>query len=282
MAIQVVTDSASDIPVDVATRLGVAVVPLNIHFGVRTFKDHVTITPDEFYSMLADSQELPKTSQASPGEFAEVYDRLGESADGIVSIHVSSKISGTYNSAVQAARLTSANCAVELVDSTQGSMGLGLVVIAAAEAANGGGGLDEVAALARDASGRAQCFTLLETLEYLRRGGRIGRAQALLGSILKIKPMVILKDGEAHPLGKERTFRKALLRMKETARGFAPVESLAVMHSTSPELARELADDLRDLLPEGAHPYVTRFSPVLGVYTGPGAIGIALLQAAPS
>ncbi len=282
MAVQVVTDSASDIPLDIATRLGVAVVPLNIHFGVRTFKDHVTITPDEFYSMLAHSRELPKTSQASPGEFAEVYDQLGESADGIVSIHVSSKISGTYNSAVQAARLTSADCAVELVDSAQGSMGLGLVVIAAAEAANAGFGLDEVAALARDASGRAQCFTLLQTLEYLRRGGRIGRAQALLGSILKIKPMVILKDGEAHPLGKERTFRKALLRMKETARGFAPVESLAVMHSTSPELARELADDLRDLLPEGADPYVTRFSPVLGVYTGPGAIGIALLQAAPS
>ena len=281
MAVQVVTDSSSDIPAETAERLGIAVVPLNIHFGTQTFKDNVTITPDQFYSMLATSQELPKTSQASPGEFMEVYDRLGSAADGIVSIHVSSKISGTYNSALQAARMTSSACAVELIDSAQGSMGLGLVVIAAAEAANADLDLDEVAALARDASARSQCFTLLETLEYLRRGGRIGRAQALLGSILKIKPMVILKDGEAHPLGKERTFRKALVRMKETARGFAPIDSLAVMHSTSHELAEEVADDLRELLPEGAEPYVTRFSPVLGVYTGPGAIGIAVLQTAP-
>lgn len=282
MAVQIVTDSASDIPHDIAAHMGVSVVPLNIHFGEQTFKDNVTITPDEFYAKLAESQELPKTSQSSPGEFVEVYDRVGDGADGIVSIHISSKISGTYNSALQAARMTSAPCRVELIDSAQGSMGLGLVVIAAAEAANAGGGLDEVESIARDASSRAQCFTLLETLEYLRRGGRIGRAQALLGSLLKIKPMVILKDGEAYPLGKERTFSKALAKLKATARSFAPIEALAVMHSTSTQLAEEIADDLRELLPEGSEPYVTRFSPVLGVYTGPGAIGIALLQARPN
>ena len=134
--------------------------------------------------------------------------------------------------------------------------------------------------MARDAAARAQCFTLVETLEYLRKGGRIGKAQALLGSILKIKPMVILKDGEAHPLGKARIFPRALAVMKQTARDFAPIESLAVMYSTTPEIAAEVAEDLSDLLPEGAQPYITRFGPVLGVYTGPGAIGIALLQAA--
>ena len=279
MTVRIVTDSASDIPRETARQLGVVVVAQNVHFGTQTFKDNVTITPDQFYSMLAESAELPKTSQASPGDFKQVYDELDGDADGIVSIHISSKISGTCNSALQAASATSAACPVEVIDSAQGSMGLGLVVIAAAAAANRGAGHDEVVALARDAAARAQCFTLFETLEYLRKGGRIGKAQALLGSILKIKPMIILKDGEAHPLGKARTFSKGLAMMKQTARDFAPVESLAVMHSTISEIAAEVAADLSDLLPEGAEPFVTRFGPTLGVYTGPGAIGIALLQA---
>ena len=126
-----------------------------------------------------------------------MQDGLGQDADGIVSIHISSKISGTYNSALRGASLTSASCPVEVIDSFQGSMGLGLVVIAAAEAAN---------------RGADQCFTLLETLEYLRRGGRVGKAQALIGSILKIKPMTIMRDGEVHPLGKARTFPRLWLR----------------------------------------------------------------------
>lgn len=282
MAVVILTDSACDIPPGVAERLGIAVVPLNVHFGTRAFEDNVTITPDEFYSILADSPELPTTSLVSPGKLKEAYDRLGADADGIVSIHLSSKLSGTYNSALQGAEMTSAARSVAVIDSAQGSIGLGLVVIKAAEAANGGADQDEVAALARDAAARAQCFCLLETLEYLVKGGRIGRAQGLLGSVLGIKPMVILRDGMASPLGKARTFSRALAKMKQTARDFAPVESLAVMYSTTPELAEEVADDLRDLLPEGEAPYVTRFGPLLGVYTGPGAIGIALIQAEPT
>ena len=279
MTVRVVTDSTSDIDSETARKLGITVVPQNVHFGMRTFEDNVTITPEQFYSMLASSVELPKTSQASPGRFKDVYDELGREADGIVSIHISSKLSGTYNSALQGAAMTSAAGPVEVVDSAQGSMGLGLVVIAAAEAANRGAGRDEVAATARDAAARSQCFTLFQTLEYLQKGGRIGKAQALLGSILKIKPMTIVRNGEIHPLGKARTFPRALVQMKETARSFAPVEALAVVHSTTPDTAGEVADDLRDLLPEGAEPSIARFGPALGVHTGPGAIGIALLQA---
>ena len=279
MTVRIVTDSTSDLPKDTAQSLGVTVVAQNVHFGTETFKDNVTITPDDFYSMLARSTELPKTSQASPGDFKDVYDELGADADGIVSIHVSAKISGTYTSAIQAAGLTSAVCPIEVVDSTQASMGLGLMVAAAAAAANRGAGHDEVAAVARDAVGRAQCFCLFETLEYLEKGGRIGKAQAMIGSVLKIKPMIIVRDGEVTPLGKARTFQKALVKMKQTARDFAPLESLAVMHSTTPEAAEAVADDLKDLLPAGAEPHVTRFGSALGVHTGPGAIGIALLQA---
>lgn len=279
MAVRIVTDSASDIASDTAGNLGIVVVALNVHFGTTTFKDNVTITPDDFYSMLAVSSDLPKTSQASPGEFKHVYDELGEDADGIVSIHISSKISGTFNSALQGASMTSASCPVEVIDSLQGSMGLGLVAIEAAKAANGGANHDEVVEVTRHAAARAQCFTMFETLEYLHKGGRIGKSQALLGSVLKIKPMVLIRDGEVHPLGKARTLRKALAAMKQTARDFAPVESLGVMYSTTPEVAAEVAHDLSNLLPEGETPYITRFGPVLGVYTGPGAIGIALLQA---
>ena len=279
VTVKIVTDSTSDIPGDAAEGLGITVVPQNVHFGTRTFLDNVTITPDQFYSMLPAERETPKTSQASPGRFREVYDELGRGADGIVSIHISSKLSGTCNSARQGAAMTSATCPLEVIDSRQGSMGLGLVAIAAAAAANRGAGHKQVVAAARDAVSRTQCFTLLETLEYLRRGGRIGKAQALLGSMLKIKPMTIVRNGEIHPLGKARTFPRALDRMKETAREFAPVQALAVMHSTTPDTAAEVANDLKDLLPGGAEPYIARFGPALGVYTGPGAIGIALLQA---
>ena len=279
VTIKIVTDSTSDIPKDTARKLGITVVPQNVHFGTRTFEDNITITPDQFYSMLSAGQELPKTSQASPGRFKNAYDDLGREADGIVSIHISSKLSGTCNSARQGAAMTSATCSLRVIDSAQGSMGLGLVAIAAAAAANQGAGHEEVIATARDAAARSQCFTLFETLEYLHRGGRIGKAQALMGSMLKIKPMTIVRNGEIHPLGKVRTFPKALARMKETAREFAPVQALAVMHSTTPDTASEVARDLKHLLPDGEEPYIARFGPALGVYTGPGAIGIALLQA---
>ena len=278
MTVRVVTDSASDIPLETTRHMGVTVVAQNLHFGTRTYRDNETITPDQFYSMLVQTAELPKTSQASPGDFKQVYDELGRDADGIVSIHISSKISGTCNSARLGREAASAICPVEVIDSLQGSMGLGLVVVAAAEAAQRGADLGEVVMLARDAASRAQCFTLFETLEYLRKGGRIGKAQALLGSVLSVKPMVVIRGGEPHPLGRARTFTKGLAKMIQTARDFAPIDSLAVMYSTTPEVAASVARELGDLLPAGRAPYVTRFGPVLGTYTGPGAIGIALLQ----
>ena len=278
MAVRIVTDSTSDLPADVIEQLGITVVAQNVHFGTETYKDNVTITPDSFFSMLASSKELPKTSQASPGEFKEVYDQLGEGADGIVSIHVAAKLSGTYNSAVQARELTTAQCPVEVIDTAQASMGEGLVAIAAAEAANAGASVDEVAAVARSAAGRSHCMALLETLEYLQKGGRIGKAQAMMGSILQIKPMIVVRDGEVHELGKARTFAKALAKLKETAQSMGPADSLAIIHSTTPDAAQAFADHFVAILPSGARPYIARFGPALGVHVGPGAIGVALVQ----
>ena len=279
MTVKIVTDSTSSIDRSTAEDLGIAIVPQSVHFGTRAFEDGVTIMPDEFYEMLSRGAELPKTSQASPGRFKDVYEELGRDADGIVSIHISSRISGTWNSALQGASESSSDCPIEVIDSRQASMGLGLIVLAAAEAARRGADQEEVVSHARSAARRAQCMCLLETLEYLQKGGRIGKAQALMGSALKIKPMIIVRGGEVHPMGRARTFPKALSKLKEAARQFAPIESLAVSYSTTPEVAREVANDLKDTLPEGVEPYIARLGPSLGVYAGPGAIGVSLIQA---
>lgn len=278
MVVKVVTDSTSDLPADYAESLGVTIVPLNVAFGTESFKDSVTITADEFYERLTEGSVLPTTSQPSPGDFVEVYDRLGQDADGIVSIHLSSKESGTHNSAVQAKAITKATCPIDVVDSEQFSMGLGMIVIKAAEAANRGASVEEVAATARDAIGLSQCIASFDTLEYLERGGRIGKAKALVGSLLRLKPAIIIRDGQVHELGKTRTLVKSIAQLKETARSFAPVEALCVLHSTTPDTAKQIADDLSDLLPPGTEPFVARFGPVIGTYTGPGALGIGLIR----
>ena len=279
MTVKIVTDSTSDIPHDLAQSLGITLVPLNVTFLTETFKDGVDITADQFYDRLVNGGVTPTTSQPSPGDFLQVFDELAGDADAILSVHLSAKESGTYNSAVQAKDQSDVQCPIEVLDTGQFSMGLGMIVIAAARAANDGAGLEEVVAVARSAMARSQCFALFDTLDYLQRGGRIGKAQALVGSILKIKPMIIIQDGRVHELAKPRTFSKGIARLQEVARGFAPVESVCVLHSTTPDIAGELAENLGDLLPEGSAPFVARFGPVLGTYTGPGAVGIGLLRA---
>lgn len=279
MTIKIVTDSTADIPQEMVEALGITVVPCNVHFGPEEFKDGVDLTTDEFYKRLTGGGVFPKTSQPSPGDFVRVYDELGANADGIVSVHVSSKLSGTYNSAVQAKGETSAKCPIAILDSYQASMGLGVVALAAAEAAERGGAHDEVAEAAGSAAGRAQLVFLLDTLEYLSKGGRIGKARAMLGSVLKIKPMIILEDGVVGELGKARSLAKGMAKLKEAAQGFAPLETLSVLHTTTPEIAQEFADDLRDLLPDGKEPIIARTGTTIGTYAGPGALGIGLLQA---
>lgn len=278
MVVKVVTDSTSDLPADLAQSLGVTVVALNVNFGTESFKDNVTITADEFYERLIKGTVLPTTSQPSPGEFVEVYDRLGQDADGIVSVHLSAKESGTHNSAVQALGITTATCPIEVVDSEQFSMGLGMIVIKAAEAASRGASVKEVATIARDAIGLSQCIASFDTLEFLEKGGRIGKAKTLVGSLLRFKPSIIIRDGQVHELGKTRTLVKSIEKLKETARSFAPVEALCVLHSTTPDVAGKIADDLSDLLPPGTDPFLARFGPVIGTYTGPGALGIGLIR----
>jgi DegV family protein with EDD domain len=278
MTVKIVTDSTSDLPREEAEALGITVVPLNVHFGMEVFKDQVDLSADEFYRRLVTAEEFPKTSQPSIGDFIAAYERIGRDADGIVSVHVSGKISGTINSARQAALQAEVPCTIEVLDTLQASMGVGMVAIEAATVAAGGASAEEVAGAARDAISRCQCFLFLDTLEYLEKGGRIGKARALLGTLLRVKPLITLKDGEVQPLGKERTRQKAIDRLVRMAREFSPLDRMAVLYSTSRGDAEAIADSLADLMADGPAPMVVQFGPVLGTYVGPNSLGIQLLR----
>ena len=279
MAIKVVTDSTSDLPADVAESLGIEVVPLNIHFGPDAYKDRVNLMPDTFYDKLINGNVLPTTSQPSVGEFIEVYERLGSDADGIVSVHLSEKLSGTMNSARLASQQAKAECPIEVVDTFQVSMGVGICAMEAAEAANSGGDMKQVKLSARNAVTRSQCFFMLETLEFLQKGGRIGKAQALIGNLLKIRPMLMLQEGEVHPLGRERTRRKGISKLVDTVKELAPISGLAVMYSTGQDEAQTLAQNVSKFMIEGREPMMLQIGPVIGTYAGPDTLGIALISA---
>ena len=279
MVIKVVTDSTSDLPADVAESLGIEVVPLNVHFGSDVYKDRVNLMPDTFYDKLINGDVLPTTSQPSVGEFIDVYERLGSDADGIVSVHVSEKLSGTMNSARLASQQANADCPIEVVDTFQVSMGVGICAMEAAEVANSGGDMNQVILAARNAVTRSQCFFMLETLEFLQKGGRIGKAQALIGNLLKIRPMLILQEGEVHPLGRERTRRKGIAKLVDTVAELAPISGLAVMYSTGPDEAQTLAQNVSKFMIEGREPMMLQIGPVIGTYAGPDTLGIALISA---
>ena len=279
MAIKVVTDSTSDLPADVAESLGIEVVPLNVHFGSDVYKDRVNLMPDAFYDKLINGDVLPTTSQPSVGEFIDVYERLGSDADGIVSVHISEKLSGTMNSARLASQQANADCPIEVVDTFQVSMGVGICAMEAAEVANSGGDMNQVILAARNAVTRSQCFFMLETLEFLQKGGRIGKAQALIGNLLKIRPMLILQEGEVHPLGRERTRRKGIAKLVDTVAELTPISGLAVMYSTGPDEAQTLAQNVSKFMIEGREPMMLQIGPVIGTYAGPDTLGIALISA---
>ena len=279
MAVRVVTDSVSDLPSDIASELGITVVPANVHFGTQVFKDGVDLSTDEFFERLINGPVFPTTSQPSVGEFVDAYSSVAEDADAIVSIHVSSKVSGTFNSAQQGSERADVDCPIEVIDTLQASMGVGLIAMAAARAANAGASVEEVVEIANSATARAQCVVLLDTLDYLEKGGRIGKAGALLGTLLKIKPLITVLDGEVHNFAKERTRRKAFARLERAAQDFSPYTAASVMYSTTRDEADSLAESIRPLMAGDEEPIVVRFGPALGTYVGPDSLGLVVLRA---
>lgn len=275
--VRVVTDSTSDLPSQLASDLGIVVVPLNVQFGEQVYQDGVNLSADDFYVKLKGSPTLPTTSQPSAGAFAQIYERLSSETQFILSLHISKKLSGTYHSAMLGKETTERDCHIEVIDSLQASMGLGLMAIAAARVAQAGAGLDELVGMLQQAIPRIHLFGVVDTLEYLHKGGRIGKAQALLGSLLKVKPIIGCQDGETCALGRVRTWHKALNRLSEMVMGFRDIEELAIMRSDNSEEADAYMGRLKSLLPQTRF-FRAQFGPVIGTYMGPGSLGIALRE----
>ena len=277
MAVKIVTDSLSDITSDMAEELGITVVPLTVSFGHESFLDRVTMTTDEFYHKLTHDANWPKTTQPPPGDFIDVYNKLTKETDEILVVTLSSKLSGTYESATNAKGMVKGKCRIEVIDSLSVAMGLGLIVIAAAKATQAGANLDEVADLVRRAMPRSHLIAYFDTLKYLAKGGRIGRAQGLLGVMLSIKPILTVKDGEMSPLTRLRSRAAGMDYLYNFVAGFSNIEALAVEHATTPDDADKLVEHLSSLFPK-EHIYRSTISPVVGTYAGPGAMAVSVLE----
>jgi len=272
---KIITDSASDLPEEIAQQLKVTVVPLTIRFGTEEFVDRVDLDPAAFWAKCASSATLPETAAPSPGAFSQAFaDAAAEGADGVVCITLSSRLSATYQSALAAAE--TATIPVRVVDSEAVTMAQGLLTIAAAEAAAAGQGTEEIAAMVEAARARTGVEGTLETLEHLKKGGRIGSAQALFGSVLSIKPILALKDGLVAEDGRQRTRAKALDHVAKVAAEHGPFERLAVVHGA--------ADDCDKLLAkiegfESDTAVITGdIGSVVGTHGGPGIIGICWIS----
>ncbi|MFO8101249.1 MAG: DegV family protein [Dehalococcoidia bacterium] len=277
MAVKIVTDSTADLPESLVQSLGITVVPLSVNFGRDTYLDGVDLKADEFYEKLARSRYLPTTSQPTPAAFTEVYNTISNQTDEILSIHISPKLSGTLNSALLAREAMNSGCRIEIIDSLQASMGLGLIIIKAAEAVREGAGLEEALELTHGLIPRTHLFGMVDTLEYLHKGGRIGRAQALMGTLLSIKPLIGTGGGEVQPKGKARTQKKALARLSEMVQGFGGIEEMTILHSTIPAEAAALTERMAAVF-EKDRIYQSRIGPVIGTYLGPGAIAIGVIE----
>ncbi len=275
MPVKIVTDSGADLPTELAEELGIAVVPVYVRFGEEVYRDRVSISEDEFYERLTHDPVHPSTTQPGPQDFLEAYQKLSADADGIVSIHITGKLSGTYNSALMAKDMLETGCPVEVIDSEMLSMNLGLIVIAAAEMAKAGESMDKIVEWVKQAMPKSSMLFLLDTLEYLRRGGRIGKAKALLGSVLNLKPMLTIKDGELVPAGQARTRAKGMDKLFDFAKEVADIQDLAVVYNTTPDEAQALVERLGSVF-DKEKIRIARVGPGLGAHAGPGAMLVAI------
>ena len=277
MTIRIVTDSSCDLPTDLVQQHGITVLPCYVVVDDQTFKDGLEIQADEFYRRLQADGRTPTTAQPTPSDFHEVYGDLIDQGDQIISIHVSSKLSGTLNSAEQAKASLDDSSAVEIIDSHLASIPLGLVVLDAAVLASEEQDLHEVAAKIRQTLGLHHGLFALDTLEYLHKGGRIGKARAFMGSVLHVKPILRLQNGEAYPVERPRTRERAMRRLVQLTQELAPVKRLAVIHSTDANRMAELKQSLTGILPVDQI-IESRFGSTLGTYIGPDALGVAITQ----
>ena len=268
----VVTDSTADLPDEWRERYGVEVVPLKVIFGTETFRDRVDMTDDEFFRRLATSTKLPTTSAPSPGEFADVYTRLAQDYEGCISIHLGAQLSATVEAARVGARAVQ-GFRVDVIDSQTVTMPIAFLCKVAAESET----LEAATAAVEERVPKARVLALLDTLRYLEMGGRLNRAQAMIGTMLDLKPLLLVADREIKPVERVRTRSRAIPRMVDYFRGDLSVEHVAVMHAQARDEAEALAASLRTDLP-GQEVAIGKIGCVLGTHTGPKALGIVYIK----
>lgn len=274
--VRIVTDSTADLTNEIASTLQITIVPLCVNFGDESYRDNIDLTTEEFYQKLANYTTLPTTSSPSPGSFAEVYDKLAGETDEILTITISSKLSASYKAAVDGAKLRKSKSRVEVIDSLSAVVGLGLIVISAAKAAQAGCSIDEVIGVTKSSMQRIELRIAFDTLEYLKRGGRIGTAQAFLGSILKINPILTIKDGITEGVAKPRSRARALDYLYDFAMSFNQIEEIAIEDANTPDDVENLMNRLSVRLPR-ERIYKMKVSPVIGTHVGPRVVGIGIL-----
>lgn len=271
--VHIVTDSSCDLPKDIVSSLDIIIVPLTIRFGSDEYVDREELSPSAFYEKMAEYDGLPETAAPAPGAFeAASRAAIDAGADGVVCITISSKLSATMASAQNAARAIEGDVDVRVVDSCSVTMGLGSQVVAAAEAAKAGAGLDEIEELVRSLSQRTHVYGALDTLDNLKKGGRVGGAQALLGGILSIKPIVDMSSGEVVEAGKPRTRTKAMHVLRDKLFDAPDVERLSVVHGNAPDVDTFL-DLIGERYPREALTIGT-IGPVIGTHGGPRVLGV--------
>lgn len=280
--IAIITDSTTYLPANIQNELSIFSIPLHVIWGEETYKDNVDITQEEFYEKLKTAKIMPSTSQPSPQEFVQLYEKVLEKYDEILSIHISAKLSGTVESAIQAKKILENKARIEVVDSRSTSMGLGFLALLAARMAKSGEKIEVIREYTEKAKERVKIFFILRTLEFLRRGGRIGSASALLGTALNLKPVLMVDEGEVKPFIKVRTMQKALIKLaeilEENIQGKTPIY-LSLIQAGAEEDAKFLQNEItKRVRKEWISEMVTAgISPVIGTHTGPGAVGICFL-----
>jgi len=275
--VRVVTDSTSDLPPALIKEWDITVVPLLIHFGSETYLDRVNINEEQFFARLTTSPVLPTTSPPSVKAFQDVYAKLSQTTDAILSVHISSKLSATYAAAVAAREALTNRCRIVIVDSTLTSMALGFMALNAAKAAAAGESLDDIAEQVRGMIPQTHILFFVDTLDYLQKGGRMGKAQALVNNMLNVKPLLRLEDGEIQPVERLRTRAKALERLYEFVADFPKIEELAILYSTTPNEANTLAKRIDPVFPR-QRIQLLPYGPVLGVHVGPGAMAVVVYE----
>lgn len=274
--VKLVVDSTADLPAEWLARWDIAVVPIFINFGQESIPDDgVSLNRDEFYRRLITSTDMPHTAAPPPGLAQEIIQRQLDKAEQVVVFTIASLLSSVYNT-MRLAGQTVDPVRVRVYDSGYASMGIGWQVVAAAEAAAQGAGIDEVMTVIHDTRARSRLWAVLETLEYARRGGRVSNVVASFGTLLQIKPLVELRDGRAETVQRVRTMSKAVQGMIDLINAQAPLERLAVLHTYAPETGQALLERLKPIAPPDT--LLVDIAPTFGVHIGPGSLGVALVQ----